>query len=82
MARKNDPGAGASYEAGATAGPPLEGVMAGDDSLNLGHVRALAGQGGHPGHDPSSMPFGAGDSAPADWPPPGAQTWAAPSGAG
>jgi hypothetical protein len=81
MARKNDPGSGATYEAGSTAGASLEGVMAGEAGLNLDLARLLAAQGGHPGmRDPNAKPFGKGSGS-ADLPS-GGNTWAAPSGAG
>jgi hypothetical protein len=42
MAKKNDQGAGATYKAGSTAGPPLEGVTAGEGGLELDLTRRLA----------------------------------------
>jgi hypothetical protein len=63
MAKSNDPGAGASYQVGSTAGAPLEGVMAGEAGQELALTRLLAGQGGHPGHDPAKLPFGKGSGS-------------------
>jgi hypothetical protein len=74
MAKNNDQGAGATYEAGSTAGPPLEGVTAGESGLELDLTRRLAAQGGAPGmRDPGAAPFGSG-SGEADLP--SGNTWA------